>query len=612
VNIFIFLTLLIFSFQDAHCQTLIKREGLPVCYYDHKKFDNFGDCLSLKLVERIVGEPVIAYRKGVHKRIKKLLAIGSIIMMAGNNDIIWGSGVNGKDLDLKLYKFDQLDIRAIRGPLSRQFLIEKLNITCPEVYGDPALLMPFFFPEFVKKENPARDYIVIPHYSENLFFPESSYPEVVYTSDPWDEIIEKILDSKLVVASSLHGIVVAEAYGIPARLLRVTKNEPMFKYQDYYSGTGRPDFKYASSVEEALVLGGESPPVCDLQKLYESFPIEYWPHKSATRLEDIKDPTSCYIPFENLIGEYVLKSKEIRFSAFPGAFNPSIVRWKDEFLLSFRIRDPLTNSTYRIGLVQLDKNFNVQGPVSEIMMPRISPNQLVREQDPRLIVIGEKLFMVYNTSINGISVKETRRVFVGEVLFDNDQFFIGSIEGPLSFPGEKEMRQEKNWVPFEYNGELLFAYSLDPHRILKPIFGSNACIDYSSSRVPIKWDYGPLRGGTQAYLIGDRYLSFFHSSKSITRPNGEKLTYYFMGAYTFSAEPPFEIMEVSPHPIVGPDFYVGPPYKTWKPLRVVFPCGFVFDDQYIWVACGKQDHEIWIYKLDRNGLLGSLVPVNKN
>jgi pyruvyltransferase len=39
-----------------------------------------------------------------------------------------------------------------------------------------------------------------------------------------------------VLSSSLHGIVLAEAFRIPARMLRLTENEPLYKYQDYYEG----------------------------------------------------------------------------------------------------------------------------------------------------------------------------------------------------------------------------------------------------------------------------------------------------------------------------------------------------------------------------------------
>lgn len=251
-------------------------EQLPLYYWQQPNFVNFGDYISLKLVEKIVGEDVVVARSKQEE--KKLLAIGSILSFAKNGDVIWGTGVNGKLLKKSDYNFTHLDVRAIRGPLTRAFLSELFLIKSPEIYGDPALLFPYFFPEFKRKKNPQFDYIVIPHYTEKYLFTRQLSGNVVYPTDPWNQIIEKILDSKFVISSSLHGIIIAEAYGIPARLLKITENEPLLKYEDYYFGTGRPYFQYANSVEEALLMGGEQPFQCDLEKLYDAFPFDYWPN----------------------------------------------------------------------------------------------------------------------------------------------------------------------------------------------------------------------------------------------------------------------------------------------------------------------------------------------
>ena len=249
-------------------------KSLPLFYWQSKKFVNFGDYLSLKLVQRIVGGQVDTPK---HHKEQKLLAIGSVLLFAKNNDIIWGTGMNGKRMDLALYKFKELDVRAVRGPKTRQFLQENFGIECPEVYGDPALLIPYFFPEFKKPEEPLYDYIIIPHYTEIDFFPKSEYPNVVYPTEPWNVVIRKILNSKFVISSSLHGLIVAEAYNIPARYLRCTENEPLFKYEDYYMGTNRQNFEYATTIDEALKMGGEPEFECDLETLYNAFPFDYWP-----------------------------------------------------------------------------------------------------------------------------------------------------------------------------------------------------------------------------------------------------------------------------------------------------------------------------------------------
>lgn len=254
-------------------------EGLPLYYWDEDPFVNFGDYLSIKLIERIVNGPVEAFpqkKRFLEKR--KLLGTGSILYFALDNDVVWGSGINGKTLDKKDYWFSQLDIRSVRGPLTRQFLIENFNITCPEIYGDPALLFPYLFPEFRRKQNPTYEYIIVVHYCDQKLFPKEQHANVVYATDPWNEVIEKILDSKFVISSALHGIILAEAYGIPARMLRVTEKQHLFKYADYYLGTNRPYFQYANSVEEALRMGGESPCKCDVKKIYEAFPFDFWPN----------------------------------------------------------------------------------------------------------------------------------------------------------------------------------------------------------------------------------------------------------------------------------------------------------------------------------------------
>lgn len=258
------------------------KEGLPLFWWNEKwhgrTFINFGDYISLKLVERIVGTGVRSYIKGQPVKEKKLLASGSILSFALNGDVVWGAAINGKLQQKKDYKFDKLDIRSVRGPLTRAFLNTHFQMDCPQIYGDPALLVPWFFPEFKRAAKPALDYLIIVHFSEEDLFPKDEWDNVIFSTDPWDVVISKIVNSRFVISSALHGIIIAEAYGIPARLLKITTTEPMFKYQDYYLGTNRPNFQYATTVDDALEMGGEPPFECDLEKLYRAFPFEFWPN----------------------------------------------------------------------------------------------------------------------------------------------------------------------------------------------------------------------------------------------------------------------------------------------------------------------------------------------
>jgi predicted GH43/DUF377 family glycosyl hydrolase len=240
-------------------------------------------------------------------------------------------------------------------------------------------------------------------------------------------------------------------------------------------------------------------------------------------------------------------------------------------------------------------------------------NLYARAEDARLINVDERLYIVYSDNPNQVVTEGGFRVYVGELDFKGEGFFLKSLEALTKYPGESSDRREKNWVPFGYRGNLLLAYYLLPHQIFYPYLdGSGECDLFSITRGNISWKWGELRGGTPALLIGKEYLGFFHSSIEIAteHSNGQVMPHYFIGAYTFQKEPPFAITRISEKPIIGKQFYKGKNYSYyWKPVRVVFPCGFYFDHEYIWLTYGRQDHEIWIAKIDRAKLLESLVPV---
>lgn len=261
-----FFILLFFASSLTECYSLENR--LFWWTFENNKTPNFGDELSPIIVEKILGKPVIHDNLKSQKKI--LFSIGSILHYARNGDVIWGSGFRENPLLEK--RFNQLDIRAVRGPRTKNFLLQ-MGITCPEVYGDPAMLIGYLFPEF-KRETPIYDYIIIPNIGEiKGFLP---YKNIVLPTEPWDVIIKKILKSRFVISSSLHGLIVAESFGVPARLLKMTMVEKLLKYQDYYESTGRPNFQYATSVQEALIMGGEPFGTLDIMPLLKSFPYDYF------------------------------------------------------------------------------------------------------------------------------------------------------------------------------------------------------------------------------------------------------------------------------------------------------------------------------------------------
>jgi len=335
---------------------------------------------------------------------------------------------------------------------------------------------------------------------------------------------------------------------------------------------------------------------------------------SSSLRSDTNSLTGKFIDLEERRHGFVLETKKIEIPGYPIAFNPAIIRWKNMLLMTFRvIPDRKQNFTSHIGIVQLDDHFSPIG-IPQLLEMRKDSKIPCRAEDARMIVIGDSLRLVYSDNTEPKISKGGFRMYIAEVFYDGINFTLDKIECLCRFEGESREVREKNWVPFNYEDTLLLSYSISPHVVFCPIFDKGECDTVAATNVPIQWNFGLLRGGTPAVKIGDEYLSFFHSSIRMAslQSNGQTMLHYFMGAYTFSASPPFGLKRISPEPIVGRDFYNGPnPYKHyWQPGMYVFPGGILVEDDFIWIAYGRQDHEAWVAKLDKKGLLESLIDIS--
>lgn len=321
------------------------------------------------------------------------------------------------------------------------------------------------------------------------------------------------------------------------------------------------------------------------------------------------------VDIESKAQGFVLETKQIQIPGYPIAFNPSLIRWRGQLLMSFRIiPDRRRKYDSEIGLVFLNEDFK---PISDPQLLSLRDEYTTapcRAEDARLLTIGDRLFAIYDDNTEEKLSKGGFRLYVAELFFDGEHFIAGNVERLSYYEGETRDLREKAWVPFEYQGALLLAYSLLPHKIFCPrLDGSETCDTIALSTSLIDWRLGTLRGGTPGFIDNDRYLAFFHSSKEMAtaHSNGQKILHYFIGAYTFSKEPPFQITSISPEPIVGKGFYNGAVYNHYfKPIRCVFPCGYIFDGPFLWLAYGRDDHECWVAKIDKQKLLESLVEVD--
>lgn len=190
---------------------------------------NLGDQLTPRLVEGLLG---LMPRQVSLETPKKLLAVGSIVEHALPGDFVWGTG----SLGLNRISGEGVRFFAVRGPRTKA-LIDDADV--PSVFGDPASLLPFFYQPTPLAHPPHIS--LVPHYVDRTrFLPLATNDTSVVNvrSRNLFHAIDLIANAELVISSSLHGLIIAEAYGVPT--VWVEPSEEVLggehKFLDYFEG----------------------------------------------------------------------------------------------------------------------------------------------------------------------------------------------------------------------------------------------------------------------------------------------------------------------------------------------------------------------------------------
>lgn len=240
---------------------------------------NWGDDINYYFIKELTSHPVVSlfnFRLARKFKFKNLLCIGSLLGMPGyanENTIVWGAGSFGE-----LKGVVPKHICSVRGKLTRNIIMEK-GIECPEVYGDPALLLPLVYqpqcwkfhvssfkfkeearggapyikaqePRNQKQETKRYSLGIIPHI-DDLHHPavkeiqEEHADEILIIDlahyNKWTDVIDQICSCERILSSSLHGLIVSDAYQVPSCWIELTGKilGGHFKYLDYASSVGR-------------------------------------------------------------------------------------------------------------------------------------------------------------------------------------------------------------------------------------------------------------------------------------------------------------------------------------------------------------------------------------
>ncbi len=257
-----------------------KEHYIGVKYSRSKETEkNWGDALNGYLIPRISGKTVLHHSEYFNLGLVPTLGgIGSILdSNRVRNLIVWGSGLK-KPTSMIHVKPSR--VLAVRGALTRKRLME-LGMACPEVYGDAALVLPKFY-------QPATRIIkyrvgIIPHYidkdnSQLDFFRQQPDVCIIDVMSGIEEFVDQLCACEVIVSSSLHGLIAADAYGIPRVWMKLSDKIAGgdFKFMDYFSSTDIHEVKSISLLQQdvpALLKEAVRPSrLADMNKLLEVFP----------------------------------------------------------------------------------------------------------------------------------------------------------------------------------------------------------------------------------------------------------------------------------------------------------------------------------------------------
>lgn len=219
--------------------------------------NNFGDILNKNFLDHFN----IQYRHSTDHKDSNVFMIGSVARLAKRDDsVILGAGAIRAN---ETYN-PNCNWKFTRGPITRDLLI-KSGGDCHELYGDVALLLP----ELVEESKKEYEVGIVPHYNTyaKVARKYGNYKIINLNNKNPLDVAKEITKCKKILSTSLHGIIAAHAYGIPAAHFEYGNiHGDGTKFKDYYQSVGLEHI--VSTVENPIYTDIKKKP--NLQALKES------------------------------------------------------------------------------------------------------------------------------------------------------------------------------------------------------------------------------------------------------------------------------------------------------------------------------------------------------
>lgn len=207
---------------------------MNVYYWTGKK--NFGDLLTPLLIHKFTRKAT----NWTKPESAEIVCVGSIIE---HLPLDWQGTIAGagKLHEKTVINLPHAKILALRGPLTAKGVKGSFTLADPGLLAD----------ELVNLEDKEYDLGIVPHWTDNTLENDPRFikykPKIIRVTDDPLKIISEIGKCKKIISSSLHGIILADAFGIPRRieispriLSHAHQEGGLFKWQDYSASLNMP------------------------------------------------------------------------------------------------------------------------------------------------------------------------------------------------------------------------------------------------------------------------------------------------------------------------------------------------------------------------------------
>ena len=253
--------------------------------------------------------------------------------------------------------------------------------------------------------------------------------------------------------------------------------------------------------------------------------------------------------------------------------NPGLIVHKREIYLAYRAGNIYWRPT-NVIIGKVDGTFTPTSPFKLVQFNNVNPEEYNFE-DPRFFIWRDELYV----SMVLVHRSDKELKWVKMVVMKYPEM----IWQVLHYPRCQFKQFEKNWVFFDYNGELYCTYTLHHgfHAVCK-VNGNAIDLAYITEYKCPEVFRNSVRGTSNLVMRDGLWWGVAHTSVYETSNVKDKATYHSNALfYAMEPEPPFRIVQIQQEPFIHNDDVNDIEIKF---CQSIFPSGLISENKDTWVV----------------------------